>query len=122
MERKVKNKNKMVPLKFVGYKEATIQKRAMTIGELRHRIAKIYLKKADKKIIILCLDNGERLELNSMEDALEFEWCDDCKIEIINMPHRFGVTDELGQMEEEAPTIITIQMAIEESEDGITAI
>lgn len=112
----------MIGLKYVGYTESTIQKRKMTVGELRHRIAKIYLKKSDKKLIILCLDSGERLELNSMEDALDFKWCDECKIEIINMPHSFGVKNELGQMEETAPTIVIIQIAAEESEDGTTVI
>ena len=111
----------MIGLKYVGYTEATVQKREMTVGELRHRIAKIYLKKSDKKFVILCLDSGERLELSSMEDALDFEWCDDCKIEIINLPHSFGAIDKFGQMEETAPTIVTIQIAAEES-DGATVI
>ena len=112
----------MVALKNVGYKKASVDKREMTVGELRHRIAKVYLKKSDQKIVILCLDDGERIELNSIEDALNFEWCDDCKIEIINLPHSFGVKDENGEMEETAPVIIIIQMASEESDDGITVI
>ena len=98
------------------------QKREMTIGELRHRIAKVYLKKENAKIIILCLDDGERLEVNSMQDALDFEWSDGCKIEVINLPHKWGVKDELGQMEDSAPTIITIQIASEESDNGETII
>ena len=112
----------MVALKNVGYKKASVEKREMTVGELRHRIAKVYLKKSDKKIVIICLDDGERIELNSIEDALNFEWCDSCKIEIINLPHSFGVKDENGEMEETAPVIIIIQMASEESDDGITVI
>ena len=112
----------MTGLKYVGYTEATVQKRKMTVGELRHRIAKIYLKKPNKRFVILCLDDGERLELHAMKDALGFEWCDGCKIEIINMPHSFGVINESGQMEETAPTIVTIQIAAEESEDGTTII
>ena len=107
----------MTGLKYVGYKEVTVQKRKMTVGELRHRIAKVYLKKENEKIIILCLDDGERLELNSMQDALDFEWCDGCKIEVINLPHKWGVKDELGQMEDSEPTIIIIQMA-ETTDDG----
>lgn len=110
----------MIGLKYVSYTESTVQKREMTVGELRHRIAKIYLKKSDKKFVILCLDSGERLELSSMEDALDFEWCN-CKIEIINLPHSFGAIDKFGQMEETAPTIVTIQIAAEES-DGTTVI
>ena len=112
----------MIGLKHVGYTESTVQKREMTVGELRHRIAKIYLKKSDKKFVILCLDSGERLELNSMKDALDFEWCDECKIEIINLPHSFGVINKFGQMEETSPTIVTIQIAAEESENGTTVI
>ena len=112
----------MVGLKYVGYREVMVQKRKMTVGELRHRIARVYLKKADRKIIMLCLDDGERLELNSMDDALDFEWADSCNIEIINMPHWWGTKDERGQVEETAPTIIIIQMASEESEDGTTII
>ena len=112
----------MIGLKYVGFKEVIVHKRKMTVGELRHRIAKVYLKKVDKKIIILYLDDGERLELNSMEDALNFDWSDGCKIEIINMPHSWGVLDKLGQMDETAPTIINIQMATEETEDGTTVI
>ena len=112
----------MTGLKYVGYKEVTVQKREMTIGELRHRIAKVYLKKENAKIIILCLDDGERLELNSMQDALDFEWSDGCTIEVINLPHKWGVKDELGQMEDSAPTIITIQIASEESDNGETII
>ena len=112
----------MTGLKYVGYKEVTVQKREMTIGELRHRIAKVYLKKENAKIIILCLDDGERLELNSMQDALDFEWSDGCKIEVINLPHKWGVKDELGQMADSAPTIITIQIASEESDNVETII
>ena len=120
--RKVKMVVNMTGFKYVGYKEVTVQKREMTIGELRHRIAKVYLKKENAKIIILCLDDGERLELNSMQDALDFEWSDGCKIEVINLPHKWGVKDELGQMEDSAPTIITIQIASEESDNGETII
>ena len=121
-KRKVKMVVNMTGFKYVGYKEVTVQKREMTIGELRHRIAKVYLKKENAKIIILCLDDGERLELNSMQDALDFEWSDGCKIEVINLPHKWGVKDELGQMEDSAPTIITIQIASEESDNGETII
>ena len=112
----------MTGLKYVGYKETIVQKREMTVGQLRHRIANIYLKKENARFIIFCLDDGERLELNSMADALGFSWCDDCKIEIINLPHKWGVKNKLGEMEENAPTIITIQMAPEESDDGMTII
>ena len=108
----------MTGLTFVGYKEATIQKREMTVGELRHRIANIYLKKPDVRFIILCLDDGERLELNSIQDALSFNWSDGCKIEIINMPHHWGVIED-GKMEANAQCIITMQMASEEV-DGNT--
>lgn len=110
----------MVGLKFVGYKEATIQKREMTFGELRHRIAKAYLKKPNRKIVILCLDNGERVETNSMEDILNVEWCDGCMIEVINMPHIWGVMNEMGEVEENdesAKCIITLQMAAIEDRD-----
>lgn len=109
----------MVQLKYFGYREATIQKRGMTVGELRHRIANCYLRKPNHKIIILCLDNGERIELNSIEDALEFSWSDSCKIEIINIPHQFGVKDDLGQMEESAPLIFIVQMADEETNETV---
>lgn len=112
----------MIGLKYVGYKMATVEKRGMTIGELRHRIASSYLKKADRKIILLCLDDGVRLELNSMVDALAFKWSDSCKIEIINMPHYFGVIDENGKMDENAPLIFIIQIDAEETEDGTTII
>lgn len=112
----------MIGLKYVGYTMANVEKRGMTIGELRHRIANSYLKKADRKIILLCLDDGERLELNSVEDALAFEWCDDCKIEIINMPHYFGVKDKNGEMDENAPLIFIIQIGAEETEDETTII
>lgn len=112
----------MTKFKYVGYKEVNVQKRQMTIGELRHRIAKVYLKKENEKIIILCLNNGERLELNSMHDALNFEWLDECKIEVIKLPHKCGVKDENGQMEDSAPTIIAIQIAAEESYDLETII
>lgn len=112
----------MVGFKYVGYKEATVQKRGMTIGELRHRIANVYLNKPDKKFVLLCLDDGQRVELNSMKDALKFEWSDGCKIEIINTPHSFGVINKDGQMEENAPTIVIIQISAEESDDGGTVI
>ncbi len=108
----------MVRLKYVGYREATIQKRRMTVGELRHRIAKIYLNVEKKKIIILTLDDGARLELNSMADALDFGWADDCNIEIINMPHCYGSKSESGEMDADAVTVITVQLAPEELEDG----
>lgn len=105
----------MVGLKYVGFKTATVEKREMTVGELRHRIANVYLKDANHKVIILCLDDGERLELNSMADALSFDWSDSCMIEIINMPHLWGVISD-GKMEEKAPSIFVIQMAASETE------
>ena len=108
----------MVGLKYVGYREATIQKRKMTVGELRHRIANIYLKVEKKKIVILLLDNGDRLELNSMTDALDFEWTDDCNIEIINIPHIYGSKSESEEMDDDTVTVITIQLAAEELEDS----
>ena len=52
-KRKVKMVVNMTGFKYVGYKEVTVQKREMTIGELRHRIAKVYLKKENAKIVFL---------------------------------------------------------------------
>lgn len=108
----------MVGLKYVGYKEAKIQKRKMTVGELRHRIANAYLRKPDRTVIVVCLDDAQKLELHSMEDALGFEWSDGCQIELINTPHRYGAIDDLGDVEEEAPTIILMQLA----EDEVTVL
>jgi hypothetical protein len=110
----------MTGLKYVGYKEAVVQKREMTVGELRHRIAIVYLKHPGKRIVILSLDDGERLELSGIEDALAFGWDDGCKIELIGMPHDWGVV-EGGIMEDDSKCIITVQMAPEEV-DGNTVI
>lgn len=110
----------MIGLKYVGYKESTIQRREMSVGQLRHRMALAYMKKENAQFIIMCLDEGERVVINSMKEALELEWSDECMIEIINMPHRWGCLEDNGEMEDGAPTIILIQYAASENDNEKT--
>lgn len=99
----------MVAFKNVGYREATVQKREMTIGELRHRIIKAMLKNNERKYTVLCLDNAESVTISNIDEAVDWEWHDGCTIEVINTPHTWGTKEADGSITD-GNTIIMIQL------------
>lgn len=84
----------MKNLKMFGYKEVTVEKRAMTLGELKLLILRSYMKKGEREFQLIDISSGDTITFNTSEDVLSNEWCDDCNIEIINMPHSYGTDEE----------------------------
>lgn len=99
-------------LRYYGYKEATVQTRAMTLGELKLYILRAYAKMGFREIQLIDLTSGDSVTFNTDVDVLENEWSDSCMIEVINLPHSYGFEGEDGK------TIIIFQGA-EENEDKV---
>lgn len=104
----------MRKLKNHGYKEVTVQTRAMTLGELKLYILRAYMEKGVREVQMIDLTSGDSITFNTVEDVLKNEWCDNCNIEIINLPHTYGFKDEVGK------SIIIFQEA-EENDDKVIA-
>lgn len=99
-------------LRYHGYKEATVQTRAMTLGELKLYILRAYAKKGFREVQMIDLTSGESATFNSDVDVLKNEWIDSCMIEVINLPHSYGFEGEDGK------TIVIFQEA-EENEHKV---
>lgn len=104
----------MQKLKYYGYKEVTVQTRAMTLGELKLYILRVYMENGVREVQMLDLTSGDSITFNSVEDVLKNEWCDNWNIEIINLPHTYGFKDEVGK-------IIIIFQEAEDDDDKVIA-
>lgn len=99
-------------IKDLGYREAIVQKRELTFGELQLAIIERYVSKGVKEVQLIEITSGVTAIFNSIEDVVRIDWSSSCKIELINMPHAFGTTDD-------NKTIIIIQLAELESDKVI---
>lgn len=98
----------MTALKYKGYTEAIVQKRELVIAELKLHIIQAFNKGNIKEMRLVCLNDGTVETFYSIEDVLENDWCGDCKIEVINLAHKYGTVDTNGKFDEDA-TIILFQ-------------
>lgn len=106
-------------LKYYGYKEAKVETRAMSIAELKLIILRSYMERGVREVQLIDLTCGETISFHSSEEVLKNEWCDNAKIEIINLPHMYGFKDADGKMDKDAKTIIIFQEAEEEENDKV---
>ena len=105
-------------LKYYGYKEAKVETRAMSIAELKLIILRSYMEKGVREVQLIDLTSGETISFHTSEDVLKNEWCDNARIEIINLPHRYGFKDGDGNMDKDAKSVIIFQQA-EEDDDKV---
>lgn len=84
----------MKKLKYHGYKEGKAELRHMTLGELKLYILRAYADKGAFKTQLIDLTSGESITFGNSEDVLKNEWSDNCEIEVINLPHKFGTEVE----------------------------
>ena len=106
-------------LKYYGYKEATVQTRHMSIAELKLIILRGYMEHGVREIELIDLTSGTTAYFNTTEDVLNNAWSDNTMIDIINLPHRYGIKNADGSMEENAKTIIIFQLSEEEDDKVI---
>lgn len=99
-------------LKYLGYRERTVETRELTIAELKLSVIGAYINKCVEEVQLIDITSGETTTFNSIEDVVRNEWCGNCKIELINLPHAYGT-------KEESKTIIIFQVAEEESDKVI---
>lgn len=100
-------------LRQLGYRERTVKTRELTIAELKLCIIEVYINKGVKEVQLIDLTSGDTITFGSIEDVARNEWCGNCKIELINLPHTYGT-------KEENKVIIIFQEADEESDKVIT--
>ena len=99
-------------LNYLGYRERKVKTRELTIAELKLSIIEAYINKGVKEVQLIDLTSGNTITFNSIEDVARNEWCGNCKIELINLPHSYGT-------EEKNKAIIIFQLAEEESDKVI---
>lgn len=99
-------------LKYLGYRERKVRTRELTIAELKLLIIEAYINKGAKEVQLIDLTSGDTITFNTIEDVVRNEWCGNCKIELINLPHTYGT-------EEKSKAIIIFQEAEEESDKVI---
>lgn len=85
-------------IKWYGYKETTVQKRELTIAELKLLIMRGYLEKGAREVQLIDLTCGESTTFWTSVDVLRNTWADDTKIEVINLPHSYGFEGEEGKV------------------------
>lgn len=81
-------------LRKLGYKEATVQTRELTIAELKLSIIELYVNKGCKEVQLIDITSGDTVTFKTIEDVVSNEWCGSCKIELINMPHAYGTDND----------------------------
>lgn len=97
-------------LKKLGYREAKVEIRELTIAELKLSIIRAYVDKGVKEVQLIDITSGDTITFYSIEDVARNEWNGNCKIEIINLPHAYGTEKE------DSKIIILFQDAEEESD------
>ena len=95
-------------LRQLGYRERKVETRELTIAELKLSIIETYINKGFREVQLIDLTSGDTITFNTIEDVARNEWCGNCKIELINLPHAYGT-------EEKSKAIIIFQEAEEES-------
>ena len=103
----------MTKLRYRGYKERTVQTREMTIAELKLAIISGYIDKGVREVQLIDISSGDTVTFNSIEDVARNEWCGDCKIELINLPHGWGT--------EESQKVVIIFQVTESDSDRVIA-
>lgn len=96
-------------IKEYGYQESTVQRRSMTIAELKLSILESYIRNGVREVILMDISSGDATKFNSIEDIANNKWLGDCKIEVIGLPHGWGYGDDWKH-------IIVFQIAEEESD------
>ena len=99
-------------LKYLGYRERKVETRELTIADLKLSIIEAYVNKGVKEVQLIDITSGDTITFKSIEDVARNEWCGNCKIELINLPHAYGT-------KEESKAIIIFQEAEEESDKVI---
>lgn len=99
-------------LKYLGYKERKVETRELTIAELKLTIIESYINNGVREVQLIDLTSGDTITFNTIEDVARNEWCGNCKIELINLPHIYGTEDK-------NKAIIIFQLAEEESDKVI---
>lgn len=84
----------MIKLRNYGYTLKTVELREITIAELKLHIINAYRTKGDKSVKLINIVSGTVTVFNNIDDVLENDYCGDCKIEIIGMPHSYGTSDD----------------------------
>lgn len=93
-------------LKYLGFREKKVETRELTIAQLKLLIIEAYVNKGVREVQVIDITSGDTTTFNSIEDVVRNEWCGNCKIEIINLPHSYGT-------EEKSKSIIIFQEAEE---------
>ncbi len=81
-------------LKYLGYRERKIKTRELTIAELKLSIIEMYINKGIKEVQLIDITSGDTTTFNTIEDVTKNEWCGNCNIELINLPHSYGTEEK----------------------------
>lgn len=92
-------------LRYYGFTKAAVEKRAMTIAELKLAIITGYVEHGEREVVLMDLTYGDTATFKNIEDVTKNEWSGSLKIEIINLPRSYK--DETNK------TIIVFQVAEE---------
>lgn len=99
-------------LKYLGYIERKVEIRELTIAELKLSIIEAYVNKGVKEVQLIDITCGDTITFKSIEDVARNEWCRNCKIELINLPHAYGTVEE--------SKVIIIFQEVEEESDKVS--
>lgn len=76
-----------------GYRKVSATVRECTVSELKLDIIEMFSLKYIKDAIVVEITSGDRQVLKSIDDVLNCEWADNCKIELIQKPHFYGTEE-----------------------------
>ena len=92
-------------LKYYGFKEAKVEKRSMTIAELKLAIIAGYVEHGEKVVVLMDISYGDTVTFRTIEDVTKNQWSGNCNIELINLPHTWKIS------EDHTKTIIVFQVS-----------
>ena len=95
-------------LRYYGFTEATVAKRAMTIAELKLAIITGYVEHGEREVVLMDVSYGDSVTFRTIEDVTRNEWDGSLKIELINLPRSYK--------DDTHKTVIVFQVA-EEPDD-----
>lgn len=81
-------------LKYYGYKETKVEKRAMSMAELKLAIITKYIEHGESIVKLMDISYGDVVTFRTIEDVTKNNWSDSCKIELIGLPHTWNISDD----------------------------
>lgn len=77
----------------LGWKDKKVEVRETSIGALKLMIIDRYIRKGLIDVVLMEITSGTVTTFHNVQDVVSNNWWPDCRIEIINTSHTYGIID-----------------------------